>query len=80
MLRDEIRKCKELCQVTGTTIKNLETELYYLEFCEETAKEKYKECKGLSDYTSVIRKYAMDITKMISGIQKQAWRDAEEEK
>ena len=80
MLKDEIRKCKELCHVTRIMVKALETELYYLEYCEETATEKYKESKDLSDYTSMIREYAMDITKMVSDIQKQAWRDAKEGK
>jgi len=81
MLKDKIRTCKELCQITGTMVKALETELYYLEYCEENAKTKCKESKYLSDYTSVIRKYAMDITKMVSGIQKQAWKEyAKEEK
>lgn len=80
MVKDKIRECKKICQVMGSLVKALETELYYMEYCDETAREKYNESKGLSDYTSEIRKYAMEITKMVSGIQKQAWRDMEEGK
>ena len=81
-MKDEIKKCKEACLTVKALCESLWWALHSIEgeigLCNEQVK---TESKALSEDTIKIREYAIEITKLVAEIQKQAWREyAKEEK
>ena len=81
MMKDEIGKCKEACLTLGAICKSLWWTLHSIEGTIGLSGEQLNtEAKALSEDTIKIREYAIEITKLVAEIQKQAWRDAKEGK
>ena len=76
MMKDEIKKCKEACLTVKALCKSLWWTLHSIEgeigLCNEQLN---TEAKALSEDTIKIREYAIEITKLVAEIQKQAWRE-----